>query len=100
MIYNKRKQQMLEAIEMHAGRIRFDYLQRLHRSKWMFLKDALQRIEAVAEGLSRAISSGMEERRKGEQEAEARKLAVLQELSKLDAIRDEILNIKSQVEAS
>lgn len=100
VIYNKRKQQMIEAIEMQAGRLRSDYLQRLHRSKSTFLKDSLQRIEAAAEGLSRAIGSGMEMRRKGEQEAEARRLAILRELSELEAIRDEIAGIKGRAEAS
>jgi hypothetical protein len=100
MIYNKRKQQMLEAIEMQAGRIRFDFLHRLHRSKSIFLKDALQRIEAAAEGLSRAISSGMVERRKGEQEAEVRRMAIIQEMSDLEAIRVDILSIQKKAEAS
>ena len=72
MILRKRKQHMLEAIEMQAGRMRHDFIERLRRSKQKFHREMVGKMRATLEGISTALEKGMKQRAQGEEGASFR----------------------------
>ena len=68
MILRKRKRHMLEAIEMQAGRMRHDFIERLNRSRQKFRHEMVGNMRATLEGISTALEKGMKQRVQGETE--------------------------------
>jgi hypothetical protein len=60
----------------------------------------LQKIETAIEGIGTAIEKGMMKRSSGEQEAAARKLAIVETVGKLDAIKENLSRIKTTVDGT
>ena len=88
---------LLQVIDIHSGRVRYDFAERIDKSKLEFRWDMLQRIEATIEGIETAIKKGMGQRSMGEKEVEERK-RVLKEMSqKLNEISDRLMYIKKQI---
>jgi hypothetical protein len=87
MILSKRKRHMLEIIEMQTGRLRADFLDRLNRSASRFRSRINGNMDAIAQGISRAIESGIELRMRGEEEAARMQWNLTQRLSEIDRIR-------------
>ena len=83
-IVGKRRRRMLETIEMHAGRMRHDFVERLNRSRMEFRAKMLGRIEATVEGIGRALENGMRERARGEEEASRREAALVEILGRME----------------
>jgi len=99
LIYGKRKRHMLEAVEMQLGRIRHDLTDRLAKGKTAFRREMHSRMEETVQGIAAAIEKGMNQRRKGEEDFEERRLFLLDELSKLEALRGEAQAVKAGAEA-
>ncbi len=99
IILNKRKRHMLEMIEMQAGRLRSDFIDRLNRSASRFRSRIIGNMDTVSSGIARAIESGMDLRLRGEEEAAARMEARLSErLSVMERIREELSLIREGIE--
>lgn len=98
-IYNKRKRHMLEVIDMHLGRLRYDFVDRLSKSKIAFRREMLENMEATVAGIGAAIEKGMSERRLGEEKAETRKTVLSEELTRMSRLRDEAQAVKESAEA-
>ncbi len=97
IILKKIHEYMHQMIDQQSGRIRFDFAERLDKSKLDFRWAMLQRIEATIEGISTAIEKGMNQRNKGEKEVEKRKQALSETAQKLDDARDNLLAIKNRI---
>ncbi|MCE5335914.1 MAG: dynamin family protein [Desulfobacteraceae bacterium] len=98
IILSKRKRHMLEAIEMQAGRLRADFLQRLGRSASGFRGAITEKMETVSAGIAGAVERGMELRLKGESES-AKMAEILNErVSSMDRIRDELLHVRESID--
>ncbi|MEW6408705.1 MAG: dynamin family protein [Nitrospirota bacterium] len=97
IILKKMKEYMLEMIDMQGGRIRFDFAERLDKSKLDFRWEMLQRIEATIEGISTAIEKGMNQRTKGEKEVVERKQALLETAQKLNRLSAKLIEIKGKL---
>jgi hypothetical protein len=95
-IYDKQKEQMLQLIEMQSGRIRYDFIERLNKSKLEFRRQMLRKIEATVEGLAGAIENGVRQRARGKEEVEERRIALFAGLAEIDAIRNEIVSIRER----
>jgi hypothetical protein len=93
MILGKRKRHMLEMIEMQAGRLRSDFLDRLNRRASRFRSRIIGNMDTVADTIARAIESGIELRRRGEKEAALKKSRLTQRLSAMELIRGELSQI-------
>ena len=93
MILGKRKRHMLEMIEMQAGRLRSDFLDRLNRSASLFRSRIIGNMEAVAGAIARAIESGIELRLSGEKEAALKQSSLAERLSALELIRGKLSQI-------
>jgi len=98
IILNKRKRHMLEMIEMQAGRLRSDFIDRLNRSASRFRCRIIGNMDAVSSGISRAIESGMDLRLKGEEEAAREQSHLTERLAAMERIRGELSQIREGVE--
>ncbi|MFN3478932.1 MAG: dynamin family protein [Thermodesulfovibrionales bacterium] len=97
IIMKKMKEYLLQVIDVQSGRVRYDFAERLDKSKLEFRWDMLQRIDATIEGIETAIKKGMEQRNRGEKEVEERKQILLETSQKLNEIGDRLMYIKEQV---
>lgn len=97
IIIRKMKEFLLQVIDMQSGRVRFDFAERLDRSRLDFRWEMLRRIEATIEGIGAAIEKGMSQRSKGEKEAEGRKNEVSSVLARLDGIKAGLVKLKKDL---
>lgn len=79
-----------ELIELHAGRIRHDFEERLKRNVAACCRALLTRIDATVEGIERAIDGGVRTKRLGEQQAARRRGDLAQCIFIMDSLEDRI----------
>lgn len=96
IILKNAREYMHQMIDQQGGRIRYDFGERLDKSKLELRWEMLQRIEATIEGISIAVEKGMNQRSKGEKEVEERKQILFEITKKLDTIKNRIIKIKEQ----
>ena len=97
MILRKRKQHMLEMIEMQAGRIRHDFIARLSENKQQFHREMVRKMRSTLEGISTALENGMQQRAHGEKEVAQRQSDLSEELLKVDALREHLLTVREAI---
>jgi GTPase Era involved in 16S rRNA processing len=97
IILKKIKEYLFEMIDMQGGRVRYDFAERLDKSKLDFRWQMLQRIEATLEGISTAIKKGMSQKSKGEKAVEERKAVLLETEKGMNGIKDNLIKIRQQV---
>jgi len=97
IILKKMKEFMLEMIDTQGGRVRYDFAERLDKSKLDFRWEMLQRIEATIEGISTAIEKGMSQKSKGEKAVEERKAVLLEEEKRMNEIKERVIQIQQKV---
>ena len=95
-ILQKRKEHMLETIEMQAGRMRFDFLDRLNKGKQKIREEMLRRIEATVSSISAAIEKGLSLRARSEKEMTARLSLLSDRLLQLDEIREDLASLRTE----
>jgi GTPase SAR1 family protein len=100
IILKKMKEYLVRIVDMQFGRIGSDFETRLDKSKLAFRWDMLQKIETAIEGIGSAIQKGMTKRSSGEQEAAARKTAIVETAEKLDAIKETLFRIRTSVDST
>ncbi|MEW6162280.1 MAG: dynamin family protein [Nitrospirota bacterium] len=97
IILKKIKEYILEMADVQGGRIRYDFVKRLDKSKLDFRWEMLQRIEATIEGISTAVEKGMSQRAKGEKDIKERKAVLLETEKRMNEIKDNLIQIRQQV---
>lgn len=97
IILKKMKEYMLEMIDMQGGRVRFDFAERLDKSKLDFRWEMYRRIQATIEGISTAIEKGMSQKSKGEKAVEERKAVLLETEHRMNQIKENLIKIRQQV---
>ncbi|MHC1728662.1 MAG: dynamin family protein [Syntrophobacteraceae bacterium] len=98
IILNKRKQHMLEMVEMQAGRLRVDFIEKLDRSASRFRSEIIGKMDSVSSGVTSAIERGAGLRLKGEEEAAKMESLLGARLAEMENIRGEIVRIRESVE--
>jgi len=93
-ILRKRKRHMLEAIEMQAGRMRHDFIERLQKSRHKFHHEMVETMDATLEGISTALERGMEQRAQGQAELQQRQSVLARELGRMDELQKLLLAIR------
>jgi hypothetical protein len=91
-----------ELVEIHAGRIRHDFDERLKHNVASFTKDLLSRIDATVAGIEKAIDGGVRLRDLGQEQATLRRAHLADSaaaLADLDARLTEVLH-RSQREVA
>ncbi|GBD99371.1 bacterial dynamin-like protein [bacterium BMS3Abin07] len=88
------KKYLLEMIERQSGRIRWDFIDRLQKSRLEFRWQMLGKIDETVKGIGEAVRKGLEERKKGEETARKREVEVKEELDRLYILKEKILKTK------
>jgi FKBP-type peptidyl-prolyl cis-trans isomerase 2 len=91
------KEFILEMVDMQGGRVRFDFAERLDKSKLDFRWEMRQRIEATIEGISKAIEKGVSQKSKGERAVGEREKVLLETERRMNEIKDNLIKIRQQV---
>lgn len=94
LILKKMKEYLNEVVNIQSGRVRYDFAERLDKSRLDFRWEMLQKIDATIEGIVNAIEKGMTQRTKSEQEVEARKQSLAETAEKLNEIRGRLAGIR------
>lgn len=97
IIMKKMKEYLLQVVDVQSGRVRYDFAERLDKSKLEFRWEMLQRIDATIEGIETAIKKGMEQRNRGEKEVEERKQILMEMSQRLNVINDKMLALKGDL---
>jgi GTPase SAR1 family protein len=98
VILGKRKRRMLEAIEMQAGRLRYDFIEKLNRSAQAFRRQMTAKMETVSDGITKAIERGMDLRSQGEEQSTRLEAALVKKLSAIEHIKNELTSIREAAE--
>jgi GTPase Era involved in 16S rRNA processing len=86
-----------EMIDKQGGRMRFDFAERLDKSKYRFRWEMLQRIEATIEGISSAINKGLSEKSRGEDVIKKRRVDISETSRHISEIKDRLIRIQQQI---
>ncbi|NLI83386.1 MAG: dynamin, partial [Deltaproteobacteria bacterium] len=97
-IVKKRKAHLVQTIEMQAGRIRSDLLERLNQSTQAFRSEMLRKVETTADGIAAAIENGVKQKSQGEREVRARQEVLTAELAGIREMREELLRMEKSAE--
>lgn len=97
IILKKMREYLMEMIDTQSGRVRFDFAERLDRSKLDFRWEMYKRIEATIEGISKAIDKGLSQKSKGEKAVEERKAVLMENEKRMNKIKDKLIHIRQQV---
>jgi hypothetical protein len=97
-IFIKVQGSMLQMIDMLAGRMRYDFRERINRSALEFRREMLQKLDATIVGLGSAIEKGMLQGSEGEQEARARQAMLIEEATRLEGIGGELVRIRASLQ--
>lgn len=95
-IVGRRRQRMFEVIDMQAGRARYDFSERLKKSRDRFQADLKRRMDQTVNGIGSAIEKGMKLKAAGEREAEARRALLERELAALETLRQDLAAIRDE----
>lgn len=93
-VCNRRKEQLRQLVDIQSGRVRYDFVERLHKSRTEFRRQMLERIDTTVESIGAAIGKGMDLRARGELEAEDRRDGLTSQILELDVIRDRLVRIR------
>ncbi len=93
VIYKNMKKYLLEMIERQSGRIRWDFVDRLQKSQREFRWQMMERIDETTKGIRDAIKKGLDYREKGSEELDVRQREMLEELKKLQDVKERISRI-------
>jgi GTPase SAR1 family protein len=97
IILKKMKEYLLQVIDVQSGRLRYDFAERLDKSKIDFRWEMLQKIDATIEGIETAIKKGMSKREMGEKEVEERKKIIHETMEKIDSLKDRLNRIMAGI---
>ncbi len=98
VILGKRKRRMKEAIEMQAGRLRYDFIEKLNRSAQAFRRQMTAKMETIADGITRAVERGVDLRSQGEEETTRLESALAEKLSAMERMKDRLGGIREAAE--
>jgi hypothetical protein len=98
IILSNRKNHMLETIEMQAGRLRADFIDRVNRSASRFRSRIIGNMDNVSSGIAKAIENGIHLRLKGEEEAAKMQSSLTERLLAIERIKGELLRIGEDLE--
>ncbi len=98
IIRKNMREYMLEMIERQSGRIRWDFVDRLRKSRLEFRWEMYDRIDKTIRGIEGAVRKGIEIRKRSKEEAAQAEELVSKELSRLKELKDEVTSIRGAAE--
>ncbi|RME64568.1 MAG: dynamin [Nitrospirae bacterium] len=98
IVYRAMRTYLLEMVERQSGRIRWDFVDRLQRSRREFRFQMLQKIADTVEGIRQAIEKGIKLKQLNEEEAEGKKAHLEGELRSLSSLKVQLEEIIKHTE--
>jgi hypothetical protein len=93
VLLNKLKNYLVTAVDMQSGNIRYDFAERLNKSKVRFKWEMFDKISSAVEGIENAIKKGIDKKDKSELEIRAREEVLLDLKSKIQAYKTKLSEI-------
>jgi small GTP-binding protein len=93
VLLNKLKNYLVTAVDMQSGNIRYDFAERLNKSKVRFKWEMFDKISSAVEGIENAIKKGIDKKDKSELEIKAREEVLLDLKSKIQAYKTKLSEI-------
>jgi len=93
VLLNKLKNYLVTAVDMQSGNIRYDFAERLNKSKVRFKWEMFDKISSAVEGIENAIKKGIDKKDKSELEIKAREEVLLDLKSKIQAYKRKLSEI-------
>jgi small GTP-binding protein len=97
IILKKMKDYLLEMLDTQGGRVRYDFVERLDKSKLDFRWEMFERIEATIKGISSAIEKGLNQKSKGEKAVEERKAVLTKNEKEMNEVKKKLIQLQKQV---
>lgn len=96
LIVGRMRKVAADSVEIQAGRIRYDFEERLKKNLQDFCRQLLSRIDATIAGIETAIDSGLTLRDRGDAEAGRRRRELMQSIEAMAPIQARIREIISR----
>jgi predicted GTPase len=93
VLLNKLKNYLVTAVDMQSGNIRYDFAERLNKSKVRFKWEMFDKISSAVEGIENAIKKGIDKKDKSELEIRAREEVLLDLKSKIQSYKTKLSEI-------
>ncbi|NWF52502.1 MAG: dynamin family protein [Nitrospirae bacterium] len=97
IILKKMKEYLHEMIDTQSGRVRFDFAERLDKSKLDFRWEMYERIEATIKGISSAIDKGLNQKSEGKKAVEERKKVLLENEKRMNEVKERLIQLQQRV---
>lgn len=97
IILKKMREYLIEMIDTQGGRVRYDFVKRLNKSKLDFRWEMFQRIQATIEGISQAIEKGLNQKSKGESAVKERERVLIGTERNMNEIKERLMKLKEQI---
>jgi hypothetical protein len=94
-IFGKAREQMSRMIDIHSGRMRYYFVERLNKSKDSFYKRIMEKLDSTIAGLDSAFDQGLQLRSQGEEQVERHQIKLEGELRKIDGLYQDLLDIRN-----
>ena len=92
LLLRQARRQAMESVDTQAGRVRYDFAQRLEKSAGEFKRKILNRIDVTIEGIERAISKGVAMSNAGAVDLEERTRTLSGRARELEEIRRALMS--------
>jgi hypothetical protein len=99
LVLKRMKDFLARMIDMQSGRIRYDFLQRLEKSRMDFEAEMKKKMDTTAEGIENAIQQGIRLRAQGNTAIEARIRELSENKATLERIMLDLTVIKTDLDA-
>jgi len=98
LVFRGMKRYLADMIDRQAGRIRWDFVDRLQKSRRDFRWEMLAKIKETVDGISNAVRRGSEQRQKGIEEVMQREKEITAELQRLYSLKSHVMAIREMTE--
>lgn len=95
VVLDRIKDYARRSIDAQAGRLRYDFIQRIDKGKLDFGWQMRREIEAAIDGIDAAIRKGIDLRDSSVKEVEARKQALLAQAGRLDGVKESLARMRT-----
>ena len=93
-IFGKAREQMSRMINIHSGRMRYYFVERLNKSKDSFYKKTMAKLDLTVSGLDSALDRGLQLRSQGEEQVGHHRSKLEDELQQIDRLYQDLLDIQ------
>ncbi|HBZ55112.1 MAG TPA: dynamin [Syntrophobacteraceae bacterium] len=95
IVLGKVKEKMYHTINMQGGRTRYYFVERLNKSKNLFYKSIMEKLDITIAGLDNALDQGFQLRSQGEEQVGRHRIRLEADLRQIDRVYQDLLDIRN-----